>query len=74
MKSRLMALTLVLVGCATAFALSGTQAPAKRKCVGITAVKLNQRVVRVYRAFEDGSVEILDDGGNPQATWQAIGK
>ena len=44
-----------------------------RKCVGISAVRISQRVVRVYRTFDNGSVEILDDGGNPRATWQPSG-
>ncbi len=53
----------------------GVNAPGRRaRIVGITAVRISQRVVRVYRTLENGKVEILDDGGNPKATWQPIRK
>jgi hypothetical protein len=45
----------------------------KGKCVGITTERLGERVVRVYRAFEDGTVEAWDDGGDAQG-WTRVGK
>jgi hypothetical protein len=43
------------------------------KCVGISAV--HTMPFRVYRAFEDGTVEATNDGANGISTpWVQIGK
>ncbi len=46
--------------------------PLPRRCVGVSAVQgVGHRHV-VYRAFEDGTVEVLDSqGGGP---WKRFGK
>jgi hypothetical protein len=41
--------------------------------VGVATERLSERVVRVYRAFEDGTVEAWDDGGESQ-DWSKVGK
>lgn len=46
---------------------------AKPACVGVTSVMLNPRVIRVYRAFDDGTVEAFDDGV-ADSTWKKVGK
>jgi len=53
----------------------GMNTPRKgRKYVGVSAVRISQRVVRVYRTLDNGAVEILDNGGNAKATWQPLRK
>ena len=50
-----------------------------RRCVGISTalIKSNPAVIRVYRAFDDGSVEIFDDGASAPsptgAKWAKLG-
>jgi hypothetical protein len=47
-----------------------------KRCVGISALVLryqNPVVTRVYRVFDDGSVETYDDGA-PGAAWNALGR
>ncbi len=48
---------------------------AKVKCTGLTTQRLNERIVRLYRVFEDGTVEAWDDGeGSESREWARIGK
>lgn len=50
--------------------------PAQKRCVGIATAILrteNPVVTRVYRVYEDGSVETYDDGA-PAARWTPIGQ
>jgi hypothetical protein len=52
----------------------GPAAP-KKRCVGISTSLLrsqNPVITRVYRVFDDGSVETYDDGA-PGAKWSALG-
>jgi hypothetical protein len=47
---------------------------ARGRCVGISTERTGlQSGVRVYRAFEDGTVEALNDEGNSLG-WQKVGK
>jgi hypothetical protein len=45
-----------------------------RRCTGITSQRLSQTVVRIYRIFEDGSVEACDDAAGSQGDWVKVGK
>jgi hypothetical protein len=52
------------------------QPPAEKRCVGIATAILrteNPVITRVYRVFEDGTVETIDDGA-PGARWTPIGR
>jgi hypothetical protein len=54
--------------------IGGAAAP--KRCVGISASVLraqNPVITRVYRVFEDGTVETYDDGA-PGAKWTALAK
>jgi hypothetical protein len=73
---------LVCVSVYAAWALSpprlSAQGPlaTKPKCVGIATAILraeNPVVTRVYRVFEDGTVETYDDGA-PNPRWTQIGR
>lgn len=47
-----------------------------KRCVGIATATLrreNPVVTRVYRIFDDGTVETYDDGA-PDAKWRALGE
>jgi hypothetical protein len=49
---------------------------APKRCIGITSSVLraqNPVITRVYRVFDDGSVETYDDGA-PGAKWTQLGK
>jgi hypothetical protein len=54
---------------------TGRGAEDRRQCVGVATAVLRQNptVTRVYRAFDDGTIESFDDG-NPQAQWTQLGK
>jgi hypothetical protein len=56
-------------------AASADAPPAQRKCVGVAAAQHMMGLVRVYRAFEDGTVEALDEGQHPTSErWKVVGK
>jgi hypothetical protein len=51
-------------------------AAAQKRCVGISTSVLrsqNPVITRLYRVFDDGSVETYDDGASG-AKWTALGK
>ena len=82
----LLAVGLALVMVLAAVALKPGAAPscsearaetrsAKGKCMGLTTQRLNEKIVRLYRVFEDGTVEAWDDGeGSESKEWAKIGK
>jgi hypothetical protein len=50
--------------------------PAQKRCVGIAAAILrtgNPVITRVYRVYEDGSVETFDDGATG-SKWTPMGQ
>jgi hypothetical protein len=50
--------------------------PMQKRCVGIATATLrteNPVITRVYRVFDDGSVETYDDGA-PEAKWSPLGR
>ncbi|HJS07423.1 MAG TPA: hypothetical protein VJ809_07170 [Pirellulales bacterium] len=52
------------------------RAAAQKRCIGIATSVLrsqNPVVTRLYRVFDDGSVETYDDGA-PGARWTELGK
>jgi hypothetical protein len=52
------------------------RAAAQKRCIGISTSVLrsqNPVVTRLYRVFDDGSVETYDDGA-PGAKWTELGK
>jgi hypothetical protein len=56
-------------------AQQGRGTPAAKRCVGITSSILrsqNPVVTRIYRVFDDGTVETYDDGA-PGAKWTQLG-
>ena len=82
--SRLAVLVLSIVLCAAAIWAFSSQPshaqqgglPARKRCVGIATAILrseNPVVTRVYRAYDDGTVEIYDDGA-PGAKWTPMGQ
>ena len=51
------------------------QPPAGRRCVGVAAQLMAIGTVRVYRAFDDGTVEVASDGQEASSDkWRSVGK
>jgi hypothetical protein len=46
----------------------------KGKCIGISTERIGLTVVRVYRIFEDGTLEIMDNGEGETGQWSRLGK
>jgi hypothetical protein len=59
----------------TSSAVRGAQVQdGKGKCVGISTERVGPTVVRIYRIFEDGTVEIMDNGEGETGQWFRVGK
>jgi hypothetical protein len=50
------------------------QPPTGRRCVGVSAQLMAIGTVRVYRAFDDGTVEVATDGQDASDKWRPVGK
>jgi hypothetical protein len=60
----------------TANAQASAAADSRGRCVGIAAVESTDKppAHRVYRAFEDGTVEVLDNPTAGKGQWVKVGK